>query len=311
MDDRDVAEVEMRWFRPHRDEIDAVVGDDLLDDDLADVAAIVHDLRSAYLRDEPVPRHPALLAFTASPLDENGEPLVTAVSNAHGSAPQMAGLPNRDDTTGRNPKMLSTLTALLAPAAAKIALGTALAAASVGGLEAADVVDLVPDEAETQVTTSDEEREERDVAEQDELQTTDHDADDQTHEGDGGFSEEMELWSSCVEEESAAHDGTAPFDPFEACGDEHARYLAPGQDNRPEDVPAGPEDTPAAVAPESTPTGPEDTPADDTPAADRPTPPAQAGEDTGGSVESQERDGEAPAEAGPPADAGSQGADRP
>lgn len=133
----------MPWIRPHRDEIDAVLGDDLLDDDLADVAAIVHDLRSAYLRDEPLPRHPALQAFAAMPAGGDGDPLAAGER-------QTSWAPNRAESTGAGTttrartrtRVVQTATALLATLAGKVALGTAIAAASVGGLHATAVVDV-------------------------------------------------------------------------------------------------------------------------------------------------------------------------
>lgn len=219
MHDEGVAGDEMRWFRPHRDEIDAVLGDDLLNDDLADVAAIVHDLRSAYLRDEPMPRHPALLAFTAMPLDENGEPLVTAVSNAHGSAPQTAGLPNREPTRKRN-RMLESVSALVATVAGKVVLGTAVAAASVGGLHAADVVDVpgLPDRAAEQAVTVTDEAGDQSQNAEGNGEPAEAAADGQEtaeaakakQEAAADFTSAMEEWSTCAEE--------AEGDPVEECG---------------------------------------------------------------------------------------------
>src|SRR5690606_23192359 len=63
MTDDGVPTDEMRWGRPQTDAIDAVLGDCDTGEDLADVAAIVHDLRSTYLPDQPLRRHPALAAF--------------------------------------------------------------------------------------------------------------------------------------------------------------------------------------------------------------------------------------------------------
>lgn len=226
MADDDVPLPEMHWFRPHRDEIDVVLGDDQgLDDDLSDVAAIVHDLRSTYLSDDRLPRLPALAAFTGAPLDDNGDPLVTAASNAHGSAPQMAGLPNRaPDSEGRS-TMKKALAAVTATIAAKIALGTAVAAASVAGLHAAAVVDVpgLPDRANEQAV----------IATQGAGPDVDADEaiDAEDADGESEHSLLMQAWSACVDEASAARDEAMAdydasvegppgrFDPEEACGE--------------------------------------------------------------------------------------------
>jgi hypothetical protein len=148
--DETVSSDEMRWSRSHIDPIDAVLGEDPLDEDLADVAAIVHDVRSAYLPVDPIERHPALAAFTGAPLDHGGDLLVTAGSQAREPAPPADVRTERRETIGRKRHdMLSTLSGLVTGLAGKVVLGTAVAAASVGGLHAADVVDIpvLPDTA--------------------------------------------------------------------------------------------------------------------------------------------------------------------
>ena len=53
---------EMHWGRLQNDPIDAVLSGAPLDEDLFDVAAIVHDMRSTYLPVEALQRRPALAA---------------------------------------------------------------------------------------------------------------------------------------------------------------------------------------------------------------------------------------------------------
>ena len=251
----DVPPPEMHWFR-HRDEIDAVLGDDQhLDDDLSDVAVIVHDLRSAYLSDERLPRQPALAAITGGPLDDKGDPLATAASNADGSAPQMAqmaGLPNRAPDSGGRSTMKKALAALTATIAAKIALGTAIAAASVAGLHAAAVVDIpfLPDRADERAV----------IATQGAGPDAgagagaDADADEGTEaeeaDGESEHSLLMQAWSACVDEASAARDEAMAdydasvngppgrFDPEEACGERPRNPAADGAQGPSEEMKA-------------------------------------------------------------------------
>ncbi|MDZ7674090.1 MAG: hypothetical protein U5K30_03350 [Acidimicrobiales bacterium] len=254
------------------------------------MAAIVHDLRSAYLRDEPVTRHAALHAFTATLLDDNGEPLVTAVSNAHGSAPQTAGLPNREPK--RKNKMFETVSALVATVAGKVVLGTAVAAASVGGLHATDFVDVpgLPEQ-------SSEESSDQDVtADADASQSEDEtDAADEANEPadaatDGqktaeaaqtkqevaaAFAADMEEWSTCAEEA-----GAAGLNPVEECGERpHPRdYGLTEPPTSQADNRGRPETTPAPDAATSD-RGATTTPAPDAATSDRgattpPQPPA-------------------------------------
>lgn len=327
MDEDDVAPGEMRWFRPHRDEIDAVLGDDLLDEDLADVAAIVHDLRSAYLREEPVPRHAALRAFTATPLDDNGDPLVTAASNAHGSAAQTAGLPNREPNRRKN-KMLETVSALVATVAGKVVLGTAVAAASVGGLHAADVVEVpgLPEQSSEQAVSATDEAGNQ-SQDPEEVDGADESGEPAEEAADGqetaeaaqakkdaaaAFTADMEEWSTCAEEA-----GEAELNPVEECGDrphpsDYGLTQAPTSQaddrGRPETTPADDRGRPEATpAPDAASQGADNDPSDrgtNTP----PQPPADDAATNGADNDPSDRGTNTPPQ--PPADdAATEGAD--
>jgi RNA polymerase sigma-70 factor (ECF subfamily) len=133
---------EMWWFRPRRDELEAVLGHGLFDLDLVDVAGTVYDLRLAYLPDQHLSRHWALLGFTESRLRERSEPLVAAATGANGSGSRMTRPATREPRRERTRPAIKALTAVTAGVAGKLAFGAAVAAASVGGLHAADVVDV-------------------------------------------------------------------------------------------------------------------------------------------------------------------------
>ncbi|MDY7104000.1 MAG: hypothetical protein S0880_22680, partial [Actinomycetota bacterium] len=102
------------------DPIDAVLaGED--GDDLAAIATLVADLRTAYVPDQPLRHSPELAAFTRGP----------SAATAEGAT--VAGIDRR-----RRLPAAAAVTAV----AGKVLLGGALAAATVGGLHAADVIDV-------------------------------------------------------------------------------------------------------------------------------------------------------------------------
>jgi hypothetical protein len=138
----------MRWSRPQRDPIDALFTDTALDEDLGELAAIVHDLRSAYLPDHELRRSAELAGLTGTSLTDNGDLLVTAASNADGSALQTAGLPPlRERLDRKRAKMITAIASFVGTLTGKVAIGATVAAASVGGLHATEVIDvpLLPD----------------------------------------------------------------------------------------------------------------------------------------------------------------------
>jgi RNA polymerase sigma-70 factor (ECF subfamily) len=283
--------VETRWSRSRRDEIDAVLGDGVLDIDLVDVAGIVYDLRLAFLSARHVTRHRALLGFTEVPLADHVEPLVTAASDANTPRSLPAGLSNRTTAQAGRRRSIRAWTAVTAGVAGKLAFGAAVAAASVGGLHVADVVDVpgLPDVDEatdfvqTEATHDDEDADKNDTDENDidENEVVGNEVEaaaaaDLVADEKREFSISMRAWTRCVAEAAAAH-GEAntgrdvelqgapePFDPEAApCGprprNPNADSDVPG--GRPEDVPGGrPEDVPGG-RPEDVPGGrPEDVP---------------------------------------------------
>ena len=111
-------------------------------EDLSDLAAFVRVVERTYHR-VPVPSAWDLAALTGAGLTEKGDLPVMAVSNANGPAPQVSGLPKLRTATQRiRKKMLTAISALVGTLAGKVGLGVAVAAASVGALHAADVVDV-------------------------------------------------------------------------------------------------------------------------------------------------------------------------
>ncbi|HEX6238551.1 MAG TPA: hypothetical protein VFZ68_15225 [Acidimicrobiales bacterium] len=216
MTDDTVPSDEMRPIRSHIDPIDAVLGEDPLDEDLADVAAIVHDVRSAYLPQRPLERDPRLAAFTGTHLDHDGDLLVTAASPARGQVPPAPGRSHRRDRIGRKHDMLSALSGFVASLAGKVVLGTAVTAASVGGLHAADVVDVpvLPDNdapaAEEQAAEAGAEGQQTGEAKQAAAEA---------------YTDAHKAWAECVATNAAAQgDETTrvtgeDFDPKDGCGD--------------------------------------------------------------------------------------------
>ena len=144
MTDDVVPSDEMRWPAAQSDPIDAVLDDVAVDDDLLDVAAVVHDIRAAYLPAAPLRRSDALTAFTDARLDADDEPASRALSvRRAGAVLGAVGVAHHTDRRRRTrTTMLSTLSGFLGTLTGKALLGTAMAAASVGGLHAADVVDV-------------------------------------------------------------------------------------------------------------------------------------------------------------------------
>jgi len=128
----DVPLPEMSHFRAAPDPVDAVLRGEPADDPALE--ALVRDLREAYLPDAPRARSAALLAF-AGPASAAGDPALTPA----GPAP-VASLPR-----GRRARV--AIAAFAATLAGKVVLGGAVAAATVGGLHAVEVVDvpLLPD----------------------------------------------------------------------------------------------------------------------------------------------------------------------
>ena len=120
-------------------------------DDLADTIGAIRD---RYRNQTPPSVGSQLSAIVhVSLTNDKGDLPVTAASNAYGPAPQASGPPHwRTTLTNGRHRTMQPIAAFLATVAGKVVLGTALAAASVGGVYAAGV-DLpgVPDDDETTV----------------------------------------------------------------------------------------------------------------------------------------------------------------
>lgn len=187
----------MRRSGSARDPIDAVLRGDGEGRDLLDVAALIHDLRSAYDRAEPLARGPQLTAFT------------------------VAGGPHAERLERRRHSMLTGLSAFLGTLTGKVVLGTAVTAASVGGLHAADVVD-VPVLPDTGPPT---EQHDGDGGRPD---TAGADGANETAEGKAAaaaaYTDAVRSWTDCVAGAAAGQGDadtrtTGGFDPRDDCGD--------------------------------------------------------------------------------------------
>jgi hypothetical protein len=249
--DDDVLQGEMGFHRRHRDELEALLGDDVAPgDDLVDVATIVHDIRSVYLHDERLPRGPALAAFTAAPRGEPADPAPAALVGAQGRAPQTALLPSRAEPADGSRRSIRAVGVLTAGLAGKVVLGAALVAASVGGLHAAGAVDVpgLPDRADERAVVDTREVRADEVADDDTSEAGAVGATADAPEAESDFSLAMQAWSECVDAASAAHDaGTTDrdasvdgppgrFDPEAACGERPANPATSGQAGPPEEV---------------------------------------------------------------------------
>jgi hypothetical protein len=272
----DVPPSDMELSPLHFDEIDAAMADPT-DVGLTDVATVVNDLKTAYLADTPLRRSAALTEFLAAPIV--------------GEATQ----PSR--------RGLKVVAAATAGIAGKVLLGTAVAAASVAGLQASGIVDVpgLPHRGEVTAPAVDDEETTTTLDDGVEASMTDDgisaDTDRSESEAPGQtvadeartnqeaaaqFTTSMQEWSACID--AAGGDVAAR----EACGERpHPRDFglgeSPADAGRPEWVPGPPSETPGAG------NGNDNGPPTDA------GPPAHAGPPT---------DAGPPAQAGPPADNG-------
>lgn len=226
MTDDAVSSGEMRWIAPQTDPIDAVlsgVPGNPGDEDLLDVAAIVHDLRSTCLPGQPLRRGPALAAFTQAHLDADGDPTATAgdIPSAVSVAGPVGDASDPDQTGRKRHKMLTTITGFVGTLTGKAVLGTALAAASVGGLHAADVVDIpvLPDDPPaTEQPAGSQDRTPTDAGAEGQQTAADKQAAAEAH------AQAVQEWTECVADAAAAQGDaetrtTGAFDPRDTCGD--------------------------------------------------------------------------------------------
>jgi hypothetical protein len=222
----------MRWNPshpdPHRDLIDAVLSGEPLDEDLLDVAAIVHDIRSSYLPVTSPSHDSGLPAAIWARLDTDAD-LIAGEGSTASSATCVGLTGNVSDAEPRGrkrDKMLSTVSGFVGTLTGKMLLGTAVTAASVGGLHAADVVDIpaLPGN-------------DRPAAQE---QSGGGDADPQAASSDAAaagqqtaaekqaaaqaYADAVRDWTDCVAEAAAAQGDaesrvTGEFDPREHCGE--------------------------------------------------------------------------------------------
>jgi hypothetical protein len=198
----------MRWNPlrrdPHRDPIDAVLSGEPLDEDLLDVAAIVHDIRATYLPMAPVDARVG--SFDAR---------VGSISDRRNAEP-----------TGRKPRtMLSTFGGFVGTLTGKVLAGTAVAAASVGGLHAADVVDVPglpgndrPAAEQSGAASADVDATSADAAAEGQQTAAEKQAAAQA------YTDAVRAWTDCVADAAAAQGDeesrvTGGFDPRDECGD--------------------------------------------------------------------------------------------
>lgn len=118
--DRDgVSTEDMPTFGRSPDPLDAVLSGDP-PEDLRDLATIVDDMTTAYVPSSPVARHRDLLQFTNAP-----------------AVPVAAPAP-----TARRRRAAAVVAGFAATLIGKIVIGSAVAAATLGGLHAADKIDV-------------------------------------------------------------------------------------------------------------------------------------------------------------------------
>lgn len=198
MADECVPNAEMRRTGPSRDPIDAVLHGDDQGDDLLDVAALVHDLRAAYTPAAPLVRGPELAAFTEAHLETER--------------------PGR-----KRHSMLTSLSGFVGTLTGKIVLGTAVTAASVGGLHAADVVDVpaLPDTG-TAAEQSDHDAGDRAGGA---APTSGSEIGEEKAAAAAAYTDAVRAWTDCVAEAAAGQGDeetrtTAGFDPRAGCGEQ-------------------------------------------------------------------------------------------
>lgn len=208
----------MRKRRANRDEaIEAVLRGEQPtgDDELGSVAEFVGDLRATYESGPDPVRSPALTAFMEAPALEA----------------QAVMQPTwRQRLEGRRIRMLSGLSGFLATVTGKVVLTGAVAAASVGGLHAGDVVDVpgLPDNDPPAAEQAENGSNENDVDGQNDDRPDDAVEGQQTAEEKQAAAEAyttaVQDWTDCVSENAAAQGDettstTGEFDPRSECDD--------------------------------------------------------------------------------------------
>lgn len=211
---------EMRWIGSHPDPIDAVLDGDVDQEDLLHVAAVVHDVRTAFARTEPLDVRPELAEIIGAHLDTapRAAALYRSVPGARG-ADHLVQRCRRKLTS-----MLSALGAFAGTLAGKVALATAATAASVGGLHATDVVD-VPVLPETGRSGHSDRA--ADAADDDETPDAGTETAAANKAAADAFTTAIGNWTDCVASAAAGQGDeqtrtTGGFDPREDCGERPA-----------------------------------------------------------------------------------------
>lgn len=262
MGDDCVPSSEMRWIGSHPDPLDAVLYGDGEGDDLLDVAAVVHDLRSAYTRTQPLQRSAELTAFThAHPT--TGPDTAVALAIPPGGE---VGEPDVEPLGRKRRSVLTGLGGFVGTLTGKLVLTTAVAAASVGGLHAADVVDVpvLPDTS-PHANRSDDIDNSRPDARDAAADGQDTAAENQA--AADAYTNAIQTWTDCVAETAAGQGDdetrtTGAFDPSEDCGnrpipsdfgltDLPDQAADAAQDNTSSSSTSGPGASPEAPAPDS------------------------------------------------------------
>jgi hypothetical protein len=200
-----------------------------LDEDLLDVAAIVHDIRATYLPMASPSPDAGMPAATRTHLGADTDPTggergVTPVASQVGSIGEVSDPEPRGRKRSR---MLSTVGGFVGTLTGKVLVGTAVAAASVGGLHAGDVVDVPglpgndrPAAEQSGAGNADHEAASADAAAEEGQQTA---AEKQA--AAQAYTDAVRAWTDCVAEAAAAQGdaenrATGGFDPREECGDQ-------------------------------------------------------------------------------------------
>jgi hypothetical protein len=222
MGDDCVPSSEMRWNGKQPDPIDAVLDGGGDGEDVLHVAVIVHDLRATYTPTEPLDIRPELAEFVGAHV---GTDLAAVDSTRPVPSERGDAFPPEPRRRKLN-SMLGAIGALVATATGKVVLTTAVAAASVGGLHSADVVDVpvLPDTNRTEQPDADVPASRTAPDERDAAATRDSDAPGNS-DAAAALTDAVQDWADCVAGAAAAQgdEGSQPtgrFDPRDECGDQ-------------------------------------------------------------------------------------------
>lgn len=219
MDDDCVSWAEMRWIGSQPDPVDAVLSGESGGDDLLEVAVVIHDLRSAFACAEPLERRPELAAFTNVAQEAIRHPAMgTVVLPSSQADPPDPTHPGR-----KRSSMLSALSGFVGTLAGKIVLGTAVTAASVSGLHAANAVD-VPVLPDTNAPAEQPDPGATPADDEPDAATGGKQTADASKSAADAYTDAVKEWTDCVSEAASSQGDdetrtTGGFDPRKGCGD--------------------------------------------------------------------------------------------